>query len=921
LPPCCRCQLSTVNAPYTKANKRRCRIASNKSEMRALDSCAASLAASVEKKEGLAAAADHLKIGDAHFSRKCYAQAVHSYQVALNIRIRLLGEGALKVANVRHSLGVALLMSSLPEQSGREGPAPTALGDTDKKKYQSAIWRATECLECSLQVRRKKLGASHIDVAETTYFLGRALTLVGDRLAEALELLHLAFRVRCSVFGQNNPLVAETLERLGAAYLKDGNYHRAIQAFAFALSVNQSLKGEDANEVAADHQALSQAYTAAGDHDKALQHSLEALTILRKRYGNSDYRTADGWLRAGRCHFARGDLRLAAKSALRAVHILSSIRELAMDVCALRLREAWTILAEARWEMQDYELAVIATIVLARGVVDSAVNYVANYVAPGEDFGGSTATASAAQTLAAATAQNHAASAAQAQAASAAHEQAASAAQTQATSAAQTAISIPGPVEDQAAGRLLHLTGMLNRVGSSLYNMPSDEAMITELWRIGNDHIQNLHHFYHGNNPRANAFERIMSESSVAVLDSEISHDFTRDPCCRDSGECPANIRVGPDDTSKIRYDMNDTNIGGGLFGPVFTCKTILVLGQTGAGKSSIVNSCLDGSTVFTLGSSQMRTTKTLSPLKAPGRGNELLLCDTPGLRNSDVDGMAVKQAMKLRKALSQGMASKIFVTIQSSAQKQALSEKLPLLNNIALGVAHHQHAFPILKVVKDRGFPPETVFAGTAAWSDRLPLAEHELGCMPEVPGFLGLIPYQDCDGRYGEFLCRLQKWQREQGGRRTYTAQEVVSRVAVGGTHSVPNGSSPSEPSVPSTPTPSLPPTSVPCERSSLDPSKPSMLSTLEPSKLSQPSARSLEPSVFPSSQARVKHPVFPFAMHRLVNLAHDRHAFSHPCATHNALAQSTIAQSHVAGAIAGASLPRAEWLNPAAAAVSCH
>mmetsp|Transcript_28084 Transcript_28084/g.82622 ORF Transcript_28084/g.82622 Transcript_28084/m.82622 type:complete len:554 (-) Transcript_28084:338-1999(-) len=338
------------------------------------------LAASLRANDCLAEASIRLKIGDALMVGNSYAQAAHSYQIALKIRVEALGEDALKVANARHSVGVSLLMCSLTEKSPKVVSSLAVSGEAPevKARDEASIERVIQCLESSLRVRRRKLGPIHIDVAETAHFLGLAKSHAGDQfLDESLELLLTAFRVRCTVLGQNNSLVAESLKSLGETYLRAGINHRAIQAFAFALSVRQSILGDDSSEIAADHLVLARTYTSSGDHEMALKHSMKAHSILKTSFGNDDIRSIESLLRVSVCHFSRGDLKSAVESSLAAIQNLSSI-DLAVNLRAARLREAWTILAEARWEMQEYELGIVATHVLAYGIIETSDNTAQN---------------------------------------------------------------------------------------------------------------------------------------------------------------------------------------------------------------------------------------------------------------------------------------------------------------------------------------------------------------------------------------------------------------------------------------------------------------------------------------------------------------------------------------------------------------
>ncbi|CAB9518513.1 polymerase 12 [Seminavis robusta] len=91
---------------------------------------------------------------------------------------------------------------------------------------------------------------------------------------------------------------------------------------------------------------------------------------------------------------------------------------------------------------------------------------------------------------------------------------------------------------------------------------------------------------------------------------------------------------------------------------------------------------------------------------------------------------------------------------------------KNPSLNSrVVVLLAHHQHAFPILKIAKQEGFQPDTVFVGCDAWTGRAPL-DPELSWMGEHPGYVGLVPYRNFSGAvYKDFLGRLQDEQKREG------------------------------------------------------------------------------------------------------------------------------------------------------------
>lgn len=79
--------------------------------------------------------------------------------------------------------------------------------------------------------------------------------------------------------------------------------------------------------------------------------------------------------------------------------------------------------------------------------------------------------------------------------------------------------------------------------------------------------------------------------------------------------------------------------------------------------------------------------------------------------------------------------------------------------------VAHHHHAFDILKIAQQMQFQPDTIWIGVDAWTGREP-KDNDTSWMPEIPGYIGVAPYRDLSApSYQNFLERLQSDQRIDG------------------------------------------------------------------------------------------------------------------------------------------------------------
>eukprot|EP00567_Pseudictyota_dubia_P007352 CAMPEP_0197437872 /NCGR_PEP_ID=MMETSP1175-20131217/5008_1 /TAXON_ID=1003142 /ORGANISM="Triceratium dubium, Strain CCMP147" /LENGTH=550 /DNA_ID=CAMNT_0042967495 /DNA_START=92 /DNA_END=1741 /DNA_ORIENTATION=+ len=92
--------------------------------------------------------------------------------------------------------------------------------------------------------------------------------------------------------------------------------------------------------------------------------------------------------------------------------------------------------------------------------------------------------------------------------------------------------------------------------------------------------------------------------------------------------------------------------------------------------------------------------------------------------------------------------------------------------SRVILLLAHHQHAYPILKIARNAHFQPDTTWVGadwlgTEASSKHLPRYPNGIGAswMPEIPGYLGVLPYRSQNDVYKDFLGRLQASQQSRG------------------------------------------------------------------------------------------------------------------------------------------------------------
>ena len=75
--------------------------------------------------------------------------------------------------------------------------------------------------------------------------------------------------------------------------------------------------------------------------------------------------------------------------------------------------------------------------------------------------------------------------------------------------------------------------------------------------------------------------------------------------------------------------------------------------------------------------------------------------------------------------------------------------------SRVVLLLAHHQHAYPFLKLAVEQNFQPDTIFIAPDGWADNHPPDESWL---PEFPGYIGITPLRNRDAANKDFLQRFQ-------------------------------------------------------------------------------------------------------------------------------------------------------------------
>lgn len=158
--------------------------------------------------------------GLAKAKKGLWEDALACWENALAIRVQVLGEDHIDVANTYNNMGIAY-------------------GKLDQAS------QAMESLQMALKIRIKEYGEKHAQVAATLHNMGNVLQQSGD-LDSAIEYFSRAKDVQENMFTHQHVQVARACVAMGHAFFQGKRYEKSHEAFCEALVIFERLKnGED----------------------------------------------------------------------------------------------------------------------------------------------------------------------------------------------------------------------------------------------------------------------------------------------------------------------------------------------------------------------------------------------------------------------------------------------------------------------------------------------------------------------------------------------------------------------------------------------------------------------------------------------------------------------------------------------------
>lgn len=114
--------------------------------------------------------------------------------------------------------------------------------------------------------------------------LGATCSSLGNYLL-ALEYFQRALSIRQRVLDEEHPDTAMSLNNIGSAYGSLGDYQQALEYHLKALAIRQKILGQEHSDTARSLHDVGRAYGRLGDYQQELEYYLKALAIYQKVLG------------------------------------------------------------------------------------------------------------------------------------------------------------------------------------------------------------------------------------------------------------------------------------------------------------------------------------------------------------------------------------------------------------------------------------------------------------------------------------------------------------------------------------------------------------------------------------------------------------------------------------------------------------
>ncbi|MEX1364227.1 MAG: serine/threonine-protein kinase [Nannocystaceae bacterium] len=140
-----------------------------------------------------------------------------------------------------------------------------------------------------------------------------------ERYGEALRSYELAYDIQREYYGEQHPVVAQTLNHIGNVLIMQGRYGQAKLKCEQALAIRRETLGDEHPRVAAPLNNLAELVAREGDREGALRYAEQALAIAR---GSGRPEELFAWILVARQHEALGNREVELSARRRLLSLL-----------------------------------------------------------------------------------------------------------------------------------------------------------------------------------------------------------------------------------------------------------------------------------------------------------------------------------------------------------------------------------------------------------------------------------------------------------------------------------------------------------------------------------------------------------------------------------------------------------------------
>ncbi len=148
-----------------------------------------------------------------------------------------------------------------------------------------------------------------------------ALYVAFGRYQEGLQFFLQALEIRKKLFGENHRDTAETLNNIGNTYEDLGNHQEALTYTLQAFKIRKGLFGEKNNSTIGSIYSIGTIYGKSGKYKEALQYLLQSLTLSEELFGENHPSTANSLTNVGNVYDRTGEPLKALPYQLRALKV------------------------------------------------------------------------------------------------------------------------------------------------------------------------------------------------------------------------------------------------------------------------------------------------------------------------------------------------------------------------------------------------------------------------------------------------------------------------------------------------------------------------------------------------------------------------------------------------------------------------